>query len=80
MSRPRVVIVTFAAAQILDVTGPLEVFSRAGRFLPSAGYRTDVVTTTGGPVLASCGLEFTSTSITEVDAPIDTLVVAGVRR
>jgi transcriptional regulator GlxA family with amidase domain len=55
----------------------LEVFSRAGRFLPSAGYRTDVVTTTGGPVLASCGLEFTSTSITEVDAPIDTLVIAG---
>ena len=77
MSRPRVVIVTFAEAQILDVTGPLEVFSRACRFLPSAGYRTDVVTTTGGPVLASCGLEFASTSIAEVDAPVDTLVVAG---
>jgi len=77
MSRPRVVIVSFDEAQILDVTGPLEVFSRACRFLPSAGYRTDVVTTTGGPVLASCGLEFTSTSIADVDAPIDTLVIAG---
>jgi transcriptional regulator GlxA family with amidase domain len=77
MSRPRVVVVTFAQAQILDVTGPLEVFSSAARFLPSARYRTDVVTTTGGPVLASCGLEFASTSIADVDPPIDTLMVAG---
>ena len=77
MSLPRVVIVTFAEAQILDVTGPLEVFASAGRFLPSAGYRTDVVTTTGGPVLASCGLEFASTAIADVDTHIDTLVVAG---
>ncbi|GEP38440.1 transcriptional regulator [Nocardioides psychrotolerans] len=77
MSRPRVVIVTFDEAQILDVTGPLEVFASVTRFFPSAGYRTDVVTTTGGPVLASCGLQFTATSIAEVDAPIDTLVVAG---
>jgi transcriptional regulator GlxA family with amidase domain len=53
------------------------VFSSASRFLPSAPYRADVVTTTGGPVLASCGLEFTSTSVADVDTPIDTLVVAG---
>src|SRR3954453_15181048 len=72
-----VVIVTFAQAQILDVTGPLEVFSSAARFLPSARYRTDVVTTTGGPVLAGCGLTFSSTSIADVDPPVDTLVVAG---
>ena len=32
MSAPRIVIVTFDAAQILDVTGPLEVFSSASRF------------------------------------------------
>ena len=29
-----VVMVTFDTAQILDVTGPLEVFSSASRFLP----------------------------------------------
>ncbi len=40
-----VVIVTFDAAQILDVTGPLEVFSSATRFLPAVRYRTQVVTT-----------------------------------
>ena len=72
-----VVIVTFDSAQILDVTGPLEVFSSASRFLPAARYRTQVVTTKGGPVRASCGLEFASTSITEVSGPVDTLMVAG---
>ena len=51
-----IVIVTFDAAQILDVTGPLEVFSSASRFLPAVRYRTEIVTTRGGPVRASCGL------------------------
>lgn len=72
-----VVIVTFDTAQILDVTGPLEVFSSASRFLPAVRYRTQVVTTTGGPVLASCGLEFTSTALAEMTGPVDTLMVAG---
>ena len=72
-----VVIVTFDSGQILDVTGPLEVFSHASRFLPSVRYRTQVVTLQGGPVTASCGLEFTSTPISEVTAPVDTLMVAG---
>jgi transcriptional regulator GlxA family with amidase domain len=72
-----VVIVTFDAAQILDVTGPLEVFSTATRFLPAVGYRTKVVTTQGGPVRASCGLEFASTPIADVNDSVDTLMVAG---
>jgi hypothetical protein len=32
----RVVIVTFESGQILDVTGPMEVFSHASRFLPGS--------------------------------------------
>ena len=72
-----VVIVTFDSGQILDVTGPLEVFSHASRFLPAVRYRTQVVTLQGGPVTASCGLEVTSTAISEVTAPVDTLMVAG---
>ena len=63
MTAPRIVIATFDTAQILDVTGPLEVFSTASRFLESASYRTDVVTARGGPVTASCGLEFASSQI-----------------
>ena len=72
-----VVMVTFDGAQILDVTGPLEVFSSASRFLPGVLYRSQVVSTEGGLVRASCGMEFTSLPITEVSGPVDTLMVAG---
>src|SRR6476619_1628977 len=72
-----VVIVTFDSGQILDVTGPLEVFSSASRFLPEVRYRTRVVTTRGGAVRAHCGLEFASSAIGEVVGPVYTLVVAG---
>jgi len=77
MSTPRIVIATFDTAQILDVTGPLEVFSTASRFLESVRYRTDVVSTRGGPVMASCGLEFASSPIGEIRGPVDTVMVAG---
>ncbi len=76
-AEPRIVIVTFQTAQILDVTGPLEVFSSASRFLPSVHYRTEVVTVAGGSVTASCGLEFASSPIREVRGPVDTVMVAG---
>jgi transcriptional regulator GlxA family with amidase domain len=72
-----VVLVTFEAAQVLDVTGPLEVFSSASRFVPAARYVTRVVTTGGGPVRASCGLELASTPLGDVAGPVDTLLVAG---
>jgi transcriptional regulator GlxA family with amidase domain len=78
-SGPRVVIVTFDSAQILDVTGPLEVFSTASRFVGGATYRTDVASVRGGPVLASCGLEFASSALSAIRAPVDTLMIAGGR-
>jgi transcriptional regulator GlxA family with amidase domain len=76
---PRIVVVGFASAQILDITGPLEVFSSASRFLPIAPYATEIVSSGGGLVLSSSGLDFASTPIEEVDGPIDTLVVSGGR-
>jgi transcriptional regulator GlxA family with amidase domain len=77
MVAPLVAIVTFPGAQILDVTGPLEVFSTASRFLPHARYRTAVVSSPGGTVTASCGMEFAATPIADIGSDIDTLVVAG---
>jgi transcriptional regulator GlxA family with amidase domain len=79
MVEPRIVIVGFPSAQILDVTGPLEVFSSASRFLPIPRYATEVVSTEGGLVLSSSGLEFGSTPIDEVVGDVDTLVVSGGR-
>src|SRR5687768_10227503 len=79
MSGHRVVIVTFDSAQILDVTGPLEVFSSATRFVLAAQYDTQLVSVAGGPVLSTSGMEFTTTSLAEVASPVDTLMVAGGR-
>ena len=74
---PLVAVVTFPEAQILDVTGPVEVFSTATRFLPQASYRTEVVSSSGGAVAASCGMQFATRPIDEIGDGIDTLVVAG---
>ncbi|WP_374009168.1 GlxA family transcriptional regulator [Leifsonia sp. LS-T14] len=74
---PRVVIVGFPSTQILDVTGPLEVFSSASRFLSIPRYVTEIVSTEGGPVVSSSGLIYESKRIDEIDGEIDTLVVSG---
>lgn len=79
MSEPRIVIVGFPSAQILDITGPLEVFSTASRFLRIPRYTTELVSAGGGPVLSTSGLEFATAPIEQVDGRIDTLVVAGGR-
>jgi transcriptional regulator GlxA family with amidase domain len=79
MSGQRVVIVTFDSAQILDVTGPLEVFSSATRFVLAAQYETQLVSVAGGSVLSTSGMEFITTRLAEVAGPIDTLMVAGGR-
>lgn len=77
MPTPLVAIVTFPDAQILDVTGPLEVFSSATRFLQQATYRTVIVSSAGGSVTASCGMQFATTAIDEIGSDLDTLIVAG---
>ena len=79
MPEPRIVIVGFPGAQILDITGPLEVFSTASRFLSIPTYSTQVVSIGGGPVLSTSGLEYATTPIGEVVGDVDTLIVAGGR-
>jgi transcriptional regulator GlxA family with amidase domain len=79
VTEPHIVIVAFPLGQILDVSGPMEVFSTASRFLPIPPYRIQVVSAQGGAVLSTSGMEFLTTAIAEVVGPIDTLVVAGGR-
>ncbi|MGC5224487.1 GlxA family transcriptional regulator [Micromonospora sp. DT81.3] len=79
MTEPHIVIVAFPSGQILDVSGPMEVFSTASRFLPIPPYRTQVVSAEGGAVLSTSGMQFLTTAIAAVAGPIDTLVVAGGR-
>ncbi|HEY5156139.1 MAG TPA: GlxA family transcriptional regulator [Acidimicrobiales bacterium] len=89
----RVVIIIFDGIQSLDLTGPLEVFHSAGRYArevttpvsaagstPNADPGYEVVTASPGaaPLTTSSGLRvMADLALSEVEGPIDTLVVAG---
>src|SRR5687768_8711581 len=79
MTVPRIVLVVFPDVQILDVTGPLEVFSCASRFVDGVAYDLQVVSSKGGAVSASCGLAFQTAAMEDVAGGVDTLVLAGGR-
>jgi hypothetical protein len=49
VTQHRVVIIAVPTAQILDVTGPLEVFATASRLWPTADYCTEVVSSLAAP-------------------------------
>lgn len=79
----RVVMLAYDDAQILDITGPLEVFSRTARWLTDNGrasqppYSVEIVADEPGPVTTSSGLQLVATgSWRDVDAA-DTLLVTG---
>jgi transcriptional regulator GlxA family with amidase domain len=78
MSR-RVVMVAFDGFQVLDLAGPAEVFSAANRLHDGGAlYRAEVVTTAGGAVRSSCGIEVRADGpVGECRGAIDTLVVVG---
>ena len=84
-TRPRrVALVAFPRAQVLDVIGPLEVFSQAARHLRAGNARTEpaytieIVARRAGPIAMSSGIRLVADrSIAEVKGSIDTLLVAG---
>ena len=79
MTVPRVVLVAFESAQILDVTGPLEVFSTASRFVPGVDYDLSVAGVGGGMLASSSGLSFSTVDLSNCRSPIDTLIVTAGR-
>ena len=79
----KVVMVAYPQAQVLDVVGPLEVFSRTERWLrqmglrDTAAYETELVAFEAGPLRMSQNLELIAhRSFREVEI-CDTLLVAG---
>ena len=74
----RVVILAFEGVQNLDVTGPFEVFSFAGR-ITGDPYALEIVAPAAGPLRTNSGLTIVAdraaTSIRGGD--VDTLVIAG---
>jgi len=82
----RIVMVAVPDAQILDVAGPLEVFSQANRELVRRGrvspaelaYRTVLAAGARGPLPTSSGVALLAQrSLAQLRGPIDTLAVAG---
>lgn len=81
----RVVLLAFDNAQVLDVTGPLEVFGRASRWLrdhrgaDSDRYVLELLSAGGPVVRSSSGLRLVADSVLPRGrrGPIDTLLIAG---
>jgi transcriptional regulator GlxA family with amidase domain len=86
MSRRHIVFVAFPDVQVLDVTGPLEVFGRAARLLVERGLRRDlvysveIVAASAGPIETSSGIRIVADRrFHDVRSGVDTLLVAGGR-
>jgi transcriptional regulator GlxA family with amidase domain len=82
----RIVVAAFPDVQVLDVTGPLEVFGRTARWLVERGYRSDLaykVEIAGprrGPLVTSSGFSLVADlAYRDLRPGIDTLLVAGGR-
>ncbi len=79
----RVVMLGFPQAQVLDITGPLEVFARTSRWLAEhrgwtrPGYETALVAARAGSLETSGGLKLQADSLASVEGRIDTLLVSG---
>ena len=78
----RVLVLAFPDFQLLDVSGPWEVFGRSTRYLREhaqrGGYTLELVASRRGSLRSSSGLELAVQRTTgELRGAIDTLIVAG---
>ncbi|MGW0246892.1 GlxA family transcriptional regulator [Nocardia goodfellowii] len=73
----RVLIAVFPEVDLLDVTGPAEVFALANRE-GAVRYEVRLASPDGGPVTTSAGVRLlTDVAFDEVDGGVDTLIVPG---
>src|SRR5690606_8020202 len=72
-------VLAFAKVQLLDVTGPLQVFASANDIAGQKGlpppYAPTVIASGGGAVMSSAGLALLAEPLPDGDS--DTLVIAG---
>ncbi|MEU6707769.1 GlxA family transcriptional regulator [Streptomyces wuyuanensis] len=72
----RILMVLFDGVQILDVTGPLEVYAAANEY--GGDYRITTASVDGEPVTTTGGLRLVpDLALSEVDMPVDTLMIPG---
>jgi transcriptional regulator GlxA family with amidase domain len=74
-------VLTYPAVQLLDVTGPVQVFASANDLLARAGgtrpYLLKVVAQGGEGATASAGVTLATGPLTQPDEALDTLLIAG---
>ena len=81
-TEPRVIeVLAFPAVQLLDVTGPVQVFASANDFAEAAGamqpYEVRIVAQLGQGVTASAGVTLATVPLPALGSPLDTLVIVG---
>ncbi len=73
-----VAVLALPGVQLLDVSGPLDVFAQANVEARGEFYALRVIACEAGPVRSSSGVRILPDSIAgETDESIDTLLVAG---
>src|SRR6202000_2339910 len=74
-------VLTYPAVQLLDVTGPVQVFASANDLVANAGgtppYRLKLVTQGDQDVMSSAGVALTTSPLSQSSEALDTLLVAG---
>jgi transcriptional regulator GlxA family with amidase domain len=74
-------VLTYPAVQLLDVTGPVQVFASANDLLAGKGemppYQLRVVAQGGQSVTASAGVSLAAGPLTQLGETLDTLLIAG---
>lgn len=76
---PRTILVlAMPGVQLLDVSGPLDVFAEANAQAGRAAYRLEVAGAAPGPIVSSSGARlYADRVVGEADGPVDTVLVAG---
>lgn len=79
----RVALVGFDGFQLLDIAGPLEVFTKANHHMPETAaapfrYELIVASPSGGVITSGSGMQIASTrTIADLPDDLDTLLIAG---
>src|SRR6201986_2524849 len=74
-------VLTYPSVQLLDVTGPIQVFASANDLVANAGgappYRLKLVTQGNQDVVSSAGVALKAEPLSQRREALDTLLVAG---
>ncbi|RQR32375.1 helix-turn-helix domain-containing protein [Burkholderia sp. Bp9143] len=74
----KVVLVIFTGAKLLDITGPIQVFTDARLENGAPAYRIEIASEAGGLVTTDSGVVLQSVRLEDVFVdPVDTLLIAG---